>query len=215
MFTYLHQNDFENALEVLNMPNRQLDSTLFYPEQPKYILSLLDTTLKSNIAGDIVELGCYIGESSKLSTMMLLKHCSEKKLWVYDSFEGLPKPGEYESNWKEGTLQTNREVLEQNFIYNKLPLPNITKCRFNEIKNDELPESISFAFLDGDFYQSIYDSLEKIYFRLSKGAIVTFHDYDRPDLPGVKKAVDDFFSIHKPDRVQFKICRELGVYLHV
>lgn len=207
--------DFINTSEILNMPNHKIDSTLFYSEQPQYILSLLDSTLKNNIPGDVVELGCYIGESSKLTTMMLLKHGSSKKLWVYDSFEGLPKPTEWESNWREGSLQTNIEVLEQNFINNKLPLPNITKCWFNEIKSNQLPESISFAFLDGDFYQSIYDSLEKIYPLLSNGAIVTFHDYERPDLPGVKKAVDDFFSIHKPDRVQFKICRELGVYLHV
>jgi O-methyltransferase len=206
----------ETTLEILKQPNKQIDPTITSIDQIKYIITLLETTIKNQIPGDVVELGCYIGESSKYLRMMLNKFNSEKKLYVYDSFEGLPEPGPNEPEWRRGTLKTQQEVLIGNFLINNLQPPIVTKCWFNEITDEMLPNKISFAFLDGDFYQSIYDSLTKVYPKLSQGAIICFHDYERWNLPGVKLAVDDFFThIGKSERTQFKICDQLGVYIHI
>jgi O-methyltransferase len=207
--------NFETTNKVLSQPNSQIDPTITSIDQIKYLLSLLETTLDDDIIGDVVELGCYIGESSKWITMMMIEKGSKKKLCTYDSFEGLPEPGPNEPEWRKGSLSTTQQVFCQNYINNQLPIPNIYKCWFNEITDEMLPDKISFAFFDGDFYQSIYDSLQKVYPKLSKGAIVCFHDYERWNLPGVKKAVDDFFEqIGKKERIQFKICDQLGVYIH-
>jgi len=206
---------FKTTKEVLQKPNFQIDPTITSIEQIKYLLALLETTIDDNIPGNIVELGCYIGESSKWITMMLSQKNSDKKLYVYDSFEGLPEPSEWEPEWRKGALRTTQDVLIKNYLDNGLQLPTIHKCWFNEISSEMLPEQISFAFFDGDFYQSIYDSLKAVYPKLSDGAIICFHDYERWNLSGVKKAVDDFFShIGKTERCQFKICDQLGVYIH-
>ena len=51
-----------------------------------------------------------------------------------------------------------------------------------------------FAFLDGDFYGSITDSLRLVWPRLALGGIITIDDYQRDALPGVERAVRDFFK---------------------
>ena len=55
--------------------------------------------------------------------------------------------------------------------------------------------------MDGDFYTSVRESLEHVYPRLSKGAVVVVDDYCDPavnpvyeSLPGVKRACDDFLT---------------------
>ena len=57
--------------------------------------------------GDFVEMGCYKGDTSLMLADIL--QGSEKKLWIYDSFEGLPaKSSEDDSeigkDFKEGEL---------------------------------------------------------------------------------------------------------------
>jgi O-methyltransferase len=207
--------NFDNTRTILNEPNICVDSTITSVIQLEYVLALLDLVLKQNIAGDVVEFGCYVGESAKQITRMLNIYQSNKLFYVYDSFEGLPKPKHYEY-WHEGALKTNENILRNNFIDNQLELPIIYKSWFKDVPEDRLPNQVCFAFLDGDLYESIYDSLEKIYDKLSYGAIICFHDYDRSDCPGVKLAIDNFFTkADKIDRIQYKIVDQLGIYIHI
>lgn len=76
----------------------------------------------------------------------------------------------------------------------------------------------SFAYLDGDLYDSILISLKHVYPRLTKGAICLIDDYNDPSinpvgwnkLPGVKKACDEYLS-NKPEKVTLLYA---GVYPH-
>ena len=56
--------------------------------ETEIILELLEKSL--NTEGDVVEFGCYRGDTSVLMKRLLEKNNSEKILWLYDSFEGLP-----------------------------------------------------------------------------------------------------------------------------
>jgi len=206
--------NFNNTHTIFNQPNNMVDPTITSSSQLEYVLALLDCCLNQNIEGDVVEFGCYVGESSKMLRRMLNLHNSNKKLYVYDSFEGLPQPRDYEF-WRLGGLKTDENILINNFTNNNLQTPEIYKGWFKDVPEYKIPNQICFAFLDGDLYDSIYDSLSKIYNRLSYGAVVCFHDYGRGDCPGVKKAIDDFFiNIGKIERIQYKICDQLGIYIH-
>jgi O-methyltransferase len=207
---------FATADLLLKRPNTTVDASIISRDQIRYLLALLECAIDSKIEGDVVEFGCFVGESSKYFRMMLDTKLSSKQLYVYDSFEGLPELGEYEKNtgWRAGTLKTTEDILKQNFNQNGLLPPNITKGWFCDVPENKIPDKISFAFLDGDFYQSIYDSFSKIYSRLSIGSVVVFHDYERPDLPGVKAAVEDILQ-DRPNKILFKIFDQLGVYIHV
>jgi O-methyltransferase len=60
-------------------------------EQRMNMYHLVSQVLAYGVEGDFVELGCNTGASSVLITKLLAEHNSNKKLAVYDSFEGLPK----------------------------------------------------------------------------------------------------------------------------
>lgn len=199
--------------KVRNFKNDKIDGTTTAAEQTDYLVLYLLDALKRDVDGDVVEFGCYIGETSKYLKKCLLEWHSTKKLWVYDSFEGLPPLGTYEegTGWTEGGFKTTEDILINNFLTNGIEPPKVVKGWFNKIENKDLPNKVCFAFLDGDFYESIYSSLEKIYDRVSEGGYIFFHDYERPDLPGVKAAIEDYFAINGGQYQVLKITNQLAV----
>ena len=201
---------------ILNSKNISIDPGMISRTQVFELIKGLSSCINSGVKGDVVELGCNVGESSKFLRKTLNSFSSSKKLWVYDSFEGLPLRSKWEEGtpWEPGTLKTDKETLIKNFTQNNLLPPDvIVKSWFNDINDIDLPEKISFAFLDGDFYDSIYDSLIKIYDRVSEGGYIFLHDYKRSDLPGVKAAIDDFLISRHLSNNTFSVCDQLGLLI--
>lgn len=157
------------------------------------IIDLAKKCLEVN--GDFVELGCYRGDTSLLLADILRD--SGKKLWIYDSFEGLPEKGvedesELGKDFQKGVLGVTKREVKERFLRAGLPVPVIKKAWFSELCADDLPEKISFAFLDGDLYESIKDSLRLVESRMVPGGVTLVHDYNNPALPGVARAVDEW-----------------------
>ena len=71
-------------------------------------------------------------------------------------------------------------------------MPVIKKAWFRDLASEDVPERIAFAFLDGDFYESIRDSLRLVVPRMSEGGVIVVHDYNNPALPGVRRAVEEW-----------------------
>ncbi len=169
------------------------------PDEMLVLLSSLEAVLQQNIAGDVVELGCYEGTSALFEARMIAELKSEKKLWLYDSFEGLPAKTEQDSSvlgeaFKAGELKASKAVLAKNFVKAGLKIPEIKRAWFYELDPEDLPEQICFAFLDGDFYESIMDSFKLVWPKMTKGGVIIVDDYQNPKLPGAKTAVDEFFA---------------------
>lgn len=159
----------------------------------------LESVLRAEIIGDVVEMGCYEGTSALFEQRLLQRLAPYKSLWLYDSFEGLPEKTKEDSSpagiqFRGGQLRAQRSQLKRNFVKANLPRPEITKAWFNELLPEDLPDQICFAFLDGDFYESIIDSLELVWPKMSKGGAVLIDDYQNAALPGVRKAVEAFFA---------------------
>lgn len=165
------------------------------------ILSELRNILSQNISGDIVEFGCYRGDTSLLIEKTLEREFPESnsRLWIYDSFEGLPPRTREDASvagdsFQQGELLvTKREVVER-FKKAGLHVPRVRKGFFENLSNSDLPEEIAFAFLDGDLYQSIKTSLELVAPRMNKNGVILVHDYNNPQLPGVARAIDEWMA---------------------
>lgn len=147
------------------------------------------------VEGDYVELGCYKGDTSLLLAEVLKN--SGKKLWIYDSFEGLPEKSAFDESvlgvdFRSGELLVTKREVKERFLRAGLPVPVIKKAWFSDLVPDDLPEKIAFSFLDGDFYESIKCSLELVGPKMVAGGVMVVHDYKNPALPGVKKAVDEW-----------------------
>lgn len=149
--------------------------------------------------GDFVELGCYKGDTSLMLAEILKNEGSSKKLWIYDSFEGLPQKNDADESalgqeFRGGELFVTKREVKERFLRAGLPVPMIEKAWFKDLNEEDLPVKIAFAFLDGDFYESIRDSFEKINEKMSDGSVIIVHDYNNLALPGVKKAADEWLT---------------------
>ena len=163
------------------------------------VLRELEQVLQQGVEGAVVEFGCYAGSTS-LFIRRLLDLCDAERLFAaYDSFEGLPPKAAQDQNaagvdFTAGELAVSKRQFLQNFARAKLRPPAVHRAWFDRLAPSEVPAKIAFAFLDGDFYDSILTSLRVVWPRLAAGATVLVHDYQRETLPGVARAIDTFFA---------------------
>lgn len=173
-------------------------------EQIQVILDELEHVLSRGLTGAIVELGCYIGTTSLFIRRLLNEMKQEREFHVYDSFEGLPPKTEQDASvtgeqFVAGELNVSKKQFIREFQKAGLRTPIIHKGWFNELTADDVPDEIAFAFLDGDFYESIRDSLRLILPRMKTGGVIVIDDYAREALPGAAKATHEFF---RPEQVR-------------
>jgi len=165
------------------------------------ILTELQRILEQRVEGAIVEFGCYVGTTSLFIRRLLDALASDREFHVYDSFEGLPpKTTEDESGagtqFQAGELAVSKKQFLEQFKKSGLVPPVIHKGWFSSLETADVPNKIAFAFLDGDFYESIKDSIKLVRPRLSPGATIVVDDYAREALPGAKRAVDELLFGH-------------------
>ena len=167
------------------------------------ILRELERT--KSVAGDIVEFGCYVGTTS----VFLAKNAAPAKtVYLYDSFEGLPEKSAEDHSpageqFKPGELTAAKKQLLANLRHAGIANARVKKAWFSELTAADVPASISFAYLDGDYYHSVLDPLKLIWPRLTSGAIIVVDDYANEALPGAARAVDGWLKTH-PARLQIE-----------
>jgi O-methyltransferase len=145
--------------------------------------------------GDFVETGSFIGTSAviMLSILKDFDRCN-RKLWVYDSFEGLPSPSPEDRNQGiQGAFSITVEDFQKNLIsagvYSETN-PIITKGWFKDTLPHTKAEQIAFLRLDGDLYESTWEALLYLYDRVINGGIIYVDDYG--SFNGCSKAVNKF-----------------------
>jgi hypothetical protein len=182
---------------------------------------------KNKIAGDIVECGVWRGGVSALMKDVLVKYAnnSPRKLWLFDTFEGMSDPTEYD--FKDGRGNTFKDTLAQ-FNQEALPDGGNTWCRgeiddvrntMNRSANDmielkfikgmvedtleqsELPDKISILRLDTDFYESTKKEFEVLFPRLVKGGILYVDDFG--SWAGARKATQEYIDTHANNKFAF------------
>jgi O-methyltransferase len=175
--------------------------------------------LDAGISGDVVEFGCYKGATS-LFLARILKEYGTKRLYLYDSFEGLPPKVSQDNSragdeFQAGELATTKRELVRTFAKNNLLNinggPIIVKSWFKNIRDDQLPECINFAFFDGDFYESIRDSFDKTGKKFAAGATIIIDDYVNEHLPGAAAAADEWLMKNRVRVKHFRIEQSLAI----
>lgn len=154
-------------------------------------------SIKNKIEGDIVETGVWRGGGCIMASAIVKNNKSDKKIYVCDSFQGLPKP---EKKYKEDEndphhtlehLKVSLEQVKSNFEKYNLLTDNVVFIKgFFKDSLVKVPfKKISVLRLDGDMYSSTWEVLTLLYDKLSVGGYLIVDDYF---LPACKKAVDDF-----------------------
>lgn len=180
----------------MNLLSDQVDK-----KEIEIIVRELERVIKKNVSGDVVEFGCYAGTTSVYLAKALMANNNEKRLYVYDSFEGLPEKTKEDASplgesFKAGELCVSKKQFIKNMMQSGVTMPQIKKGWFSDLTGDDVPEKISFAFLDGDYYASVMAPLKLIESRLTPGAVIVVDDYANSALPGAAKAVNEWLKKH-------------------
>ena len=188
----------------MNITNQLLAKYLIISDQVDakelgVLLRELEKLLQSGVTGNIVEFGCYVGTTSLFIRRLLDAYNFTSEFHVYDSFAGLPEKTQADASaageqFKAGELLAPRKTFIQNFKKAGLKPPIIHKGWFADFTPEDVPESISFAFFDGDFYESITDSFRVCDGKLQETATIIVDDYANEALPGAARAVDEWLK---------------------
>jgi len=183
----------------------------------------LKNIIDKNVPGDYVECGTYRGGLAALMLDNILYNNLEKKLWVYDTFQGMSEPSDLDistknekasqtfqasknestgyADWCKATIDIVQSTLSLvSNEYEKFTNLIIGKVEDTLQFENNIPKSIALMRLDTDWYESTKIELEKFYDRLSVNGIVIIDDYRL--WQGQKLAVDDFFD--KLDKDSYK-----------
>jgi len=157
--------------------------------------------VQNNITGDFVECGVFNGGSAGILADVLNKN-KNRKLWLFDSFQGLPEPlpCDVDKNGEMGEkgICVGSELKVNELIFKKLGLKNeqvnIVKGWYNETIPREAAniEKIAVLHLDCDWYESVKICLENFYDKVEEGGYLIIDDYGW--WKGCKKAIDEFFE---------------------
>lgn len=160
--------------------------------------------LRRSIRGDLIETGVWRGGASIFMRGILKAYGdSERRVWVADSFAGLPKPdaARYpddtnDTHWTLAELAVPLDAVKANFERYDL-LDDQVRFLVGWFR-DTLPnapiDQLAVARLDGDMYESTMDALTSLYPKLSLGGYLIVDDYAA--VPGCRAAVDDYRAEH-------------------
>lgn len=170
-------------------------------DELRVILDTLERQLIQGRCQSVVEFGCYAGTTSLFLRRLLDVYDSNGPFHVYDSFAGLPDKTAFDlspagEQFKTGELRVARQEFVRNFKKANLRLPVIHKGWFDDLEPADIPDSISFAFLDGDYYDSVFSPLQLIWPKLVPGAVIIIDDYMNEALPGAARATHDWLRAH-------------------
>ena len=179
---------------------KNLGKRLNLRSEEAYMLFTLVKDLCKKRKGNLIEVGCFEGGSTKL----ICEAKGENSLFVFDTFEGLPEVNEidkskkkFECNFKKGQYCSDYEDVKsylkeyKNVFIKKGIFP---KEGFKLVEN----KKFIFVHLDVDLYKSTKDCLKFLYPRMEKGGVLISHDYSTAK--GVKIAFEEFFK-DKPEVV--------------
>jgi hypothetical protein len=220
----------------LDLLKRSLTNTLFEPEPerdetPRFLYEFIEHYIKGSaitilptvrldnleacivdaieqgVPGDLIETGVWRGGATIFMRAVLKAYgVTDRRVWVADSFEGLPEPDEtrfpIEAKFHHTRVvrdvyknfAVDLEAVQKNFASYGL-LDNsvrFLKGWFKDTLPDAPIERLAVMRLDGDYYESTADALNSLYDKLSIGGYVIIDDYGEDNWTYCRRAVEEF-----------------------
>lgn len=177
------------------------------------VISATRHVVAHDIPGAFVESGVWMGGSIMAAARTLVEvGVTDRDLYLYDTFEGLPAPGEHDgiagsdqtadeiyADRKAGSgdtafLEAPVDIVRANLARTGYPAERIHTIPglVEDTIPTSAPEQIAFLRLDTDWYSSTKVEMENLFPRLASGGILIIDDYGFLD--GPRKAVDDYLA---------------------
>jgi len=177
----------------------------FWPQRAHTMIGLkrlnnihnsLDYVRENAIEGDIIETGVWRGGCCIFIKMYLKLYNLDKKIFVADSFRGLPEPTDVNDFGSDlhtySALSISEEEVRGNFeLYGALDnnVIFINGWFSDTLRDNDNIGKLCILRFDGDMYSSTMDVLNPLYDKVSDSGIIIIDDYC---LPNCVKAVTEF-----------------------
>lgn len=193
-------------------PDTQENGTI-WPESAETMIGLkrLDNlhycirdVIARKVPGDLIECGTWRGGATIFMRAALLAYDDkDRRVWVADSFQGLPAP-----NPKMYPADTGDELFKADQLAVPVDTVRLNFARYGLLDErvkflvgwfkDTLPpapiERLSVLRVDADMYEGTSQALQFLYSKVSPGGYVIVDDYGA--ISGCQKAVDGFRKEH-------------------
>jgi len=197
------QQGYDGARRELGRDWPKYAPTMIGKVRMRNIRDLAETILSKGVPGDFLEAGVWRGGACIYMRGILKAYgIEDRRVWVADSFSGLPPPSPELYPADAGDRHHLVEPLivsldEVRANFSKYGLLDDSVRFLEGWFKDTLPvapvERLSLLRLDGDMYESTIQTLDAMYWKLSPGGFVIVDDYV---LSGCRQAVDDFRTRH-------------------
>lgn len=204
--------------EELLIIDRARDLTMTSVERQITLCRILDFVLANEIRGDFVECGVWRGGSSMIAASKFKSSGSNKRLWLYDTFKGMPTPDDSvdisytnqlasqilagDSGNKSKSLVWaigSKEEVAMNLSTTGFDMNNLELIEGqveDTIPAMGIPEEICVLRLDTDWYSSTLHELKYLYPRVVTGGFIIIDDYGH--WQGARKATDEYLKTMIP-----------------
>jgi O-methyltransferase/8-demethyl-8-(2,3-dimethoxy-alpha-L-rhamnosyl)tetracenomycin-C 4'-O-methyltransferase len=195
-----HGNKFDRGPRAPGTIGPSMAHTMVGVDRLNNVRNLVQMALDENIPGDFIETGVWRGGCCILMRGILAANgVRERKVYVADSFEGLPapKPELYPADHDcrlhaRPELAVPLDVVKANF--DRYGLLDDQVLFIKGFFSDTLPSlkcgHFALIRLDGDMYESTYVALQHLHPKLSPGGFVIIDDFGV--IPQCRQAVFDY-----------------------
>jgi O-methyltransferase len=163
-----------------------------------------EAALRDNVPGDFLEAGVWRGGAAILLRGVLRAYAiTERRVWLADSFAGLPPPDPVRYPADAGLnlhqfpqLAVSQDDVRANFARYGLLDEQVMFLPgwFRETLPAAPVQRLALLRVDADLYESTTDALTHLYPKVSPGGFVIIDDYG--DIPACRQAVTDYRRAH-------------------
>ena len=198
-----------SELTKAKLVHRVMSSSLVGSSGLEATFDAASEVIAHGIPGDFIECGVAQGGCSALMATVAKTDPKERRMWLFDSFQGLPDPTEndYDSQ-KEITGHHIRPLVRGSCLGTKGQVESLLFSKFGLSRDsvflvegwfqDTLPiwkdrvGPIALLRIDGDWYESTLCCLRNLYDQVSPGGWIIIDDYGV--CFGCQKAVHEFLD---------------------
>lgn len=171
---------------------------------------IVEFVCANNIPGDFIETGVWRGGACIMARAIFKAYgASDRRVWVADSFCGLPEPNpKYAADINDNhhaysELAISVDEVKSNFAKYGLLDDQVIflKGWFSETLPQAPIQRLAVLRLDGDMYESTMDGLMNLYDKVSPGGFVIVDDFGA--VKGCQQAILEFRAArHIEDAMQ-------------
>ena len=198
---------------------RALPLTMTGRERTQALIDATRHLVRTGVPGAFAECGVWLGGSVVAMALTLIEEgASDRELWLYDTFEGMTRPGEHDvspihppaaETWEEAHSRGerawpglfdperfNQDAVRETVLATGYPAErvHIVKGAVEQTIPGSAPERLALLRLDTDWYASTRHEMTHLYPRLSPGGVLIVDDYGHWE--GSRRAVEEHFAAH-------------------